>query len=85
MNTIGGAIGRGEIECAVVTWEIFNDVYVPPCSYCESVRKDETGHMVCLLFDDLYNSVEPEAAAPMSSASLLSVIVKCSHQRKVTS
>ena len=84
MNAIGGAIERGEIECAVVTWEVFNDVYVPPCAYCESARKDETGHMVCLLFDDRYDSIEPEPASPMSSASLLSVIVRCSLKKVVT-
>lgn len=84
MNTIGAAMERGEIECAVVTWEVFNEVYVPPCAYCESVRKDETGHMICALFDDPYNSIEPEPTSPMSLASLLSVIVRCSYQRKVT-
>lgn len=81
MNTIGAAIDRGEIEVNAISWEAFNDIYVPVCADCELVSADASG-MVCTLFDSPHNSVEPEPTNPTSSAPLMSAIYRCSLKRR---
>lgn len=83
MNTIGAAIDRGEIEVNTISWEAFNDIYVPVCANCEFVGQDDTGSMVCTLFDSPYNSVEPEPASLTSLVSSVSSIYRCSLRRRV--